>query len=61
MAADAPAPERTLHPLLLIARLAVPGIACWWVLRRGYRPSLRRAVFTYAGSLLAVSPLGTLA
>ena len=52
-----PAPRRRLGWLLLLGLIALPGLFCWFTLRRGYSNQLRAAAFTYAAvtALLGLS------
>jgi len=45
---------------LLFSVLSLPAIFCWVLLRRGYEPSLRQAVFVYTGAFTVFSVSGRL-
>lgn len=51
-------PHRPLSPLLAIAIIACWPLFVWFLLRKGYAPSTRRAGFIYAGANLAAALAG---
>jgi hypothetical protein len=54
-------PQRELRACLLIGMLVAPFLFVWVFLRKGYRPSLRRAALFYTGIqlLMAVTLIAT--
>jgi hypothetical protein len=52
---------RRLGVFLLVGMLTIPTIFVWLTMRRGYAASFRQAAFIYAGTLLTVGLLGSLA